>query len=343
MIGHYLPEKLRGILARDKGRVVLTKILRARWAHVSVGLLAIVMCVASGSLAFASEITLDDAGIHLRGEIQPGDYQKMLRIMNTYPPDFLSARLWLDSNGGSVEEAIKISGFVRDLYLPVLVPPGSHCASACFLIFVSAVTRAAVGNVVGVHRPYFSLESFAGLPPNEADRKYRNMAESVKTFLERNDVPRSIIEHMFSLASNEIYWLDDNDLHDLGHRPAWYDQYILSKCGFDTKMQEDANDDPKVQSWLDCELDAVIAQAYANAASKKYWLTLKASPKTAAVPKRSVSTQRPDPPRGCEAARNANECFDLLKKAGRNPFDAFGFRGSEPLYPDDLKSWKAPH
>ena len=37
-------------------------------------------------------------------------------------------------------------------------------------------------------------------------------------------------------------------------------------------------------------------------------------------------------PPECAAAKNANECADLLKKLGKNPFDAFGYIGREPAY-----------
>ena len=38
------------------------------------------------------------------------------------------------------------------------------------------------------------------------------------------------------------------------------------------------------------------------------------------------------PPPECAAARNAQECADILSKLGKNPFDAFGAVGAEPVY-----------
>jgi hypothetical protein len=34
----------------------------------------------------------------------------------------------------------------------------------------------------------------------------------------------------------------------------------------------------------------------------------------------------------CASARNADECADILGKAGKNPFDAYGVVGAEPVY-----------
>jgi hypothetical protein len=38
------------------------------------------------------------------------------------------------------------------------------------------------------------------------------------------------------------------------------------------------------------------------------------------------------PPPECATAKNAQECFDTLTKLGKNPFDAFGYVGAEPVY-----------
>src|SRR5208282_4569559 len=38
------------------------------------------------------------------------------------------------------------------------------------------------------------------------------------------------------------------------------------------------------------------------------------------------------PPPECASAKNANECADILKKLGKNPFVAFGYVGREPVY-----------
>jgi hypothetical protein len=40
------------------------------------------------------------------------------------------------------------------------------------------------------------------------------------------------------------------------------------------------------------------------------------------------------PPSDCATASSAQECADILEKAGKNPFDAFGYNGNEPVYPD---------
>ena len=38
------------------------------------------------------------------------------------------------------------------------------------------------------------------------------------------------------------------------------------------------------------------------------------------------------PPLECASAKNANQCADILLKRGKNPFEAFGYAGCEPVY-----------
>lgn len=47
---------------------------------------------------------------------------------------------------------------------------------------------------------------------------------------------------------------------------------------------------------------------------------------------RASPTVPTPPPAECATARNAKECFDILEKAGKNPFDAYGYVGAEPVY-----------
>jgi hypothetical protein len=75
------------------------------------------------------------------------------------------------------------------------------------------------------------------------------------------------------------------------------------------------------------------------------WTSMKLRPGTVVTPdgilmpppSASPSTGLPQangtkPPTECAAANNATECAEILKKLGKNPFEAFGFVGREPVY-----------
>jgi hypothetical protein len=231
------------------------------------------------SHAVAADIYIDGAFgehrfIHLRGDIVRGDYQRIISLIKNSPDDFLRYDWQLDSNGGDILEAIKIGKLIKELYERVNVADkmnlGARCASACFFIYVSAVSRNALNGAVGIHRPYFSQDYFANLAPEDAEKKYAQLSKSVRNFLADKGVPEALIEHMFSLASNEIYWLNDYDLESIGDRPAWFDQYLLSKCGFNSRMFLDAverHDVDQARRWSMCESEVLYSQGR-NAVAK---------------------------------------------------------------------------
>lgn len=53
--------------------------------------------------------------------------------------------------------------------------------------------------------------------------------------------------------------------------------------------------------------------------------------------RRNAAGDQVSPPAACSAARTANECAKILEKEGKNPFDAFGTVGHEPVYPGSAK------
>jgi hypothetical protein len=212
--------------------------------------------------ASAANIAFDGGYVRLSGTIEPGDTQKIIALIRESPSEFAKRNWKLDSNGGDISEAMKIGDLVKNLYVtvnvidPIVVtPPKARCASACFFIYVSALSRNAQYGSIGVHRPYFPPEVFANLSPAEAEREYARLSKGVRDFLVDRGVPNAIIETMFALASNEIRWLSDSELDSIGDGPAWFDQYLVSKCGFNKRMFLAAvtQDPQKAKAWGKCE------------------------------------------------------------------------------------------
>jgi hypothetical protein len=179
----------------------------------------------------------------LRGEIVKGDYQRVRSFMANYgPTDFT-----LVSPGGDVDEALKIGRLFRKHLVLAEAPyrkaDGSiwiygldrmapcrgqncTCASACALIWFGAVERE---GIVGLHRPYIDDPMFAGLAPAEASIRYRQMLDSVVSYLSEMEVPKSIIESMTATGSGDIRWLD---MIDEGlHRPPSIAEWVGASCG----------------------------------------------------------------------------------------------------------------
>ena len=124
------------------------------------------------SLTFVSPFDgklVDNAALLMKGQIVPGDYERLLAFAITNKIDLLRVRYVLNSPGGDVSEALRIGRLLKSVYANVFVGPESGpCASACFIIFVSAVQRDSLDGLVGIHRPYVSPNRLASVSPSAA-------------------------------------------------------------------------------------------------------------------------------------------------------------------------------
>jgi hypothetical protein len=179
----------------------------------------------------------------IQGEIQEGDFDRLKQFIRKDFRRFHARMIVLASPGGDLLEAIRIGNLIRSTYQPVFVNSKiGRCASACFLIYVAAVERSAVPSAVGIHRPYFFSTESARLSLSDAEKRQRSLDEQVRKYLEDHEVPRYLIERMFSLSSKEIYWLDVNDLARIGARANWWDQVLVDRCKLNKRL---------VQGYLD--------------------------------------------------------------------------------------------
>jgi len=145
----------------------------------------------------------------LSGEIKSGDYARLLTFIRKDPYGFRARTIVLASPGGDLIEAIRIGRVVRATYQSVFVNPAiGRCASACFLIYVAAVSRNANVPSLGIHRPYFEPYNFAKLSLAQAEAKHKALLREVRAYLEANEVPQYLIEKMFALSSEQISLID---------------------------------------------------------------------------------------------------------------------------------------
>src|SRR4051812_1826255 len=100
--------------------------------------------LAASAMSFDNFTDKDgDVWIIAKGNIALGDDEKLHRFVAAMPPQ---TRIWavvLESDGGNLAEAAKLSSTVRSSGLVTVVFSGKICASACFLVFASGKTRLA--------------------------------------------------------------------------------------------------------------------------------------------------------------------------------------------------------
>jgi hypothetical protein len=219
--------------------------------HIKLTLCCVLLALVSTSSA--ASFTFEKVGnfnvLAIRGNIESGDYGKFKKMINPMPVEL--SYLLLDSPGGDLIEALKLAETVHLLSLSVRVDKDKVCASACFFILLGGNDRVATGAIngernlsggrkpgyVGLHRPYIK-----DLGPSDASMmKQRNAMKLVKSYLEMNMVSTRLIDKLLSRPSNDVYWLSEEDLEELGPYPPDREELYISSCKYDRKFLKQAN------------------------------------------------------------------------------------------------------
>jgi ATP-dependent protease ClpP protease subunit len=149
------------------------------------------------------------SGIQINGTIEKGDFNKFVNnlylLKNKYGASSCQdgqTYIFLASNGGDIEEAIKIGEEIRKNNLVAIVPENSNCLSACVFIMAGGSKRILLGQI-GIHRPYF-VDLQDGLTYQQIRQKLNSLNEKIKNYLNDVDVPLSLLEAMQSVPPDNI-------------------------------------------------------------------------------------------------------------------------------------------
>lgn len=188
----------------------------------------------SNSFAEITTRTIGDmCEIFLEGDINsstPNDLAARYNSLNNGHPEQClmgTAQLFLTSNGGDVESAIKAGEFVRqkELYTTNL----GKCASSCVLVFLGGVHRSADSGSIGLHR---SFSESLSMTESNAQSKYEEANRLILQYLTKMNIPEALLNTMNAVPPQKIKWLNDEQLQELqivGDDPAWDDK-IASKA-----------------------------------------------------------------------------------------------------------------
>jgi hypothetical protein len=194
------------------------------------------------------------ANIRLIGKIEKGDAEKFKIIVEYLREEKIIVNmLLLASIGGDTEEAMQIGTIVRELFIPTQAPyaldsgftcngyPSElkedecDCSSACFLIWAAGVYR--MGDVLGVHQPYFLGGNTEELSATEAQKELVQMYEGIRSYLEKMDIPEHIINEMFNTGSDEIAYLDWDSAKSMESVP-FFNEWVGANCSRLTTEEE---------------------------------------------------------------------------------------------------------
>lgn len=125
-------------------------------------------------------------------------------------------RIFINSVGGNVSEALKIAKLIRELELHVILPMDGKCFSACFYLYSAGVFRLAYDDEsIGIHSPSFEKKFFNELSQEEANLIYKGKEAEAYDVLRDFNIPEKFISQMKSVPSQELHFLSLSDVTEL--------------------------------------------------------------------------------------------------------------------------------
>lgn len=114
----------------------------------------------------------------------------------------------VNSRGGEIRAAIDMGRLLRNAAAKIWIDRGGECSSACVLLLAGGVVRYGMADSrVGLHRPYFPPSEFAGLSHTDAQHRYNQFLNSVRTYLQDMGVQDSIFQTMVSIPSQDVRYI----------------------------------------------------------------------------------------------------------------------------------------
>ncbi len=145
----------------------------------------------------------------MTGQIAPGDAARFADFIDTQTT--LPEQVYLNSPGGSVDDALAIGRQLRTLEVLTALSGADVCMSACPYILAAGTTReVAPDALVGVHQHYFG-ENVA-LPAFLAVADIQRGQGEVMTYLDEMGVDPLLMTHALATPPDEIYVLTPDQL-----------------------------------------------------------------------------------------------------------------------------------
>lgn len=144
-------------------------------------------------------LTRDRQAVKLTGTFGTGSASSVRRLLDEAPR---AATIVLESHGGRLAEAVRIAKLVRERQLDTYVE--THCESACTLVFLAGIDRAATPQArIGFHRAFFpGMNVTLDAAMNAEMLKHYRAAGMSEAFLTR--VRETRAEHMWYPTSDEL-------------------------------------------------------------------------------------------------------------------------------------------
>ncbi|WP_010141949.1 hypothetical protein [Oceanicola sp. S124] len=167
----------------------------------------------SGPMPERLVLTERDGAWHLSGGIAPGDGARIARQIGSREGEARPGVVFLDSPGGSVQDALELGRALRAAGLATDMEDGAICLSACPYLLAAGVTRSAdEGAKIGVHQHYFGENTL--LPAFTAVSDIQRGQGLVMRYLDEMGVDPRLMGPALMTPPDEIYLLTRDELTD---------------------------------------------------------------------------------------------------------------------------------
>lgn len=211
------------------------------------------------------------------GPIESGDAARLLELFRRSPQVGTTyIALVLDSPGGDVDEALRISEIVKSTLLhtqlythnelrayltgvrgigkPNAVGMKRRCASACVLIWIAGPEHSAFEGQLGLHRPYFAKAAYGHSNPVEISRQQNRIMRLTRDYLLQEGMPSQLVEKMLQHSSQEVHWVTESETNSIPYMAAWWNEMLIARCGQKSRnetilLDESFNRDPFNEKW----------------------------------------------------------------------------------------------
>ncbi|WP_237061881.1 hypothetical protein [Loktanella sp. M215] len=160
-------------------------------------------------LDFVDTVWNGEPTITLTGQIAPGDADRLTDFLTTVDPTPTQA--FLNSPGGSVQDALAMGRTLRALGLATRMTATDICLSACpYLLAAGTIRTVEDGALVGVHQHYFGENT--ALPAFMAVEDIQRGQGEVMGYLADMDIDPLIMRHALVTPPDEIYLLTPDEM-----------------------------------------------------------------------------------------------------------------------------------
>lgn len=166
-----------------------------------------------GKLPDRLTLTFDQGIWRLEGAIADGDAQRLIPQIDRADPPIET--LILQSDGGSVRDALDLGRHLRAAGIGTRMLPGEYCYSACPYLFAGGHSREAAPSAsIGMHQHYFGENTL--LPAFVAVEDIQRGQAEVMGYLDDMGIDTRVMRHALATPPDEIYILLPEELARYG-------------------------------------------------------------------------------------------------------------------------------